>query len=145
MKKQKSVLRITLFSIFMLGVASDLSAQNGLTTKEAKFLIVVETTNNPVKLTCKEGCAWKELSFPLALNNLQPIDQNGMASMKSHKATEDSTLSSFYFTITKTKDGLSFKGLEGTAWKDLSFSCSKNKCHQPINQNGMTTLNLNHH
>jgi len=141
MKKQtSSILSIILFGMFLLGVTSGLLAQNAPTTKESKFLIVVETTNDSVKLTCKEGCAWKELSFSLELNYLQGIDQNGMASWISGKARENGNLSRFLFTITKTKDGLSFKGLEGTVWKDLSFSCSKNKCHQPINQNGMTTL-----
>src|SRR4051794_21704247 len=120
MNKQKpSVLSITLFGMFMLGVTCGLLAQNGLTTKEAKFLIVAETTNDSVKLPCKEGCAWKELSFSLELNYLQEIDQNGMASWISGKARENGNLSRFHFTITKTKDGLSFKGLEGTAWKSL--------------------------
>src|SRR3954454_6753108 len=100
MKKQKSsVLSITLFSMLMLGITSGLLAQNGLTTKEAKFLIIVETTNDNVKLTCKEGCAWKELSFSLELNYIQGIDQNGMASLESGKARETGNLSRFHFAI----------------------------------------------
>jgi hypothetical protein len=50
--------------------------------KKSNILIVVETTNNWVKFTWKEGGAWKELFFPLALNNSQPINQNGMTTLE---------------------------------------------------------------
>jgi hypothetical protein len=44
----------------------------------------------------------------------------------------------FLFLINKTKDGLTFEGVKGTAWKSLSFSCPNGRCHQFIDQNGMT-------
>jgi hypothetical protein len=44
------------------------------------------------------------------------------------------------FTITKTNDGIVLKGIEGTAWTDLSFSLSENG-RQAIDQFGMTKLN----
>lgn len=42
------------------------------------------------------------------------------------------------FTLEKTKNGLSLKGIEGTAWTDLSFSCPDSRCDQAIDQKGMT-------
>ena len=50
---------------------------------------------------------------------------------------EDPNLANYLFTITKTKDGITLTGIEGTAWKELSFSLQKNG-RQSIDQFGMT-------
>ena len=102
----------------------------------SKFLILVETTNEGIKLTSKEGCAWKELSYNIPGSQSQAIDQYGMTKSKTK---EESTNSGFLFTIKKTEEGLSFEGIKGTAWKNLTFTCFKGNCHQFIDQHGMTT------
>jgi hypothetical protein len=63
-----------------------------------------------------------------------------MSSLKRDKTVKDANFANFLFTIKKTKEGLSFEGIEGTAWKKLSFSCPKGVCHQYIDQRGMTEL-----
>lgn len=136
LRQKSSIFSITLFIILIIGASCNIFAQKKVTSEISKFLILVETTNDGgIKLTCKEGCAWKELSFNIpGTEKSQAIDQYGMTSK------EESRGSSFLFTIKKTKDGLNFEGLKGTAFKNLSFSCPKGNCHQAIDQNGMTTL-----
>ena len=108
----------------------------------ARFLILVETTNEGIKLTSMGGCAWKELSFNNPGTKPQAIDEYGMT---VNKTKEESASSRFLFTISKTENGLSFQGIKGTAWERLTFSCPKGNCHQAIDQYGMTreTVNTN--
>ncbi len=104
-------------------------------TELSKFMILIETGVNGIKLKGIEGCAWKELSFnvPFA-EKAQAIDQYGMT---QNRTKEESANSSFLFTITRTDNGIALEGIKGTAWIKLSFSCNGN-CQQAINQNGMT-------
>ncbi|MFM9950537.1 MAG: hypothetical protein ACKV1O_21550 [Saprospiraceae bacterium] len=103
------------------------------------FLILVETTENGLKLTCQEGCAWGELSFSLKAYQTQAVDQYGMTSLKRDQPEKNDSLSNFLFTVKKTKEGLKFEGKEGTAWNELSFKCPGNNCYQHIDQEGMAT------
>ena len=132
--------RIALIIFLIIGASNDLFSQNVETRKLGDFLILVETTKDGIKLTGKEGCAWKELSFSYKSHSNQAIDQYGMTSLKQDLDETSNDPSSFLFTINKTKDGLSFEGIVGTAWENLSFSCPKVGCRQYIDQNGMRVI-----
>lgn len=135
----KSLLNLTFCAVLILGSTFGVDAQKEVQNKLAKFLIVVETTDNDIRLTCREGCAWVELSFNSSINwNPQAVDQFGMTTLPRNQIKEDSLLSNFLFTIKRTKEGISFEGKEGTAWTKLSFGCPGGKCLQPIDQYGMT-------
>jgi len=101
------------------------------------FSFLVQNTEDGLKLISKSGTAWKEVTFSLEENKSQAINQFGMASIEKEYAPKDSRLANFLFTVKKTKDGLAFEGIRGTAWKNLSFSCDKKGCNQLINQYGM--------
>jgi bla regulator protein BlaR1 len=115
-------------------------SQTDSTPELTKFLILVETTDDGIILTSEQGCAFKKLTFTLKDDNTQAVDQFGMSSLNRDKTVKNSNLANFLFTIKKTKEGLSFEGIEGTAWKKLSFSCPKGKCYQYIDQYGMTDV-----
>ena len=102
-----------------------------------KFRILVETTENGIKLTSEEGCAFKELSFTLMEGQSQSIDQFGMNTEQRAEKNKDKNLADFLFSIIKTKEGISLFGIKGTSWKELSFSCPESGCKQLIDENGM--------
>ncbi|MTI30623.1 hypothetical protein [Xanthovirga aplysinae] len=137
---QNSILKITLSIILIIGGKTLGFSQTAEKSKLSEFLILIETTDNEIKLTSKKGCAWKELSFNLKPYNSQAVDQFGMTTKKREKPTNDENLADFLFTVKKTNEGLSLEGLDGTAWKDLSISCKKNNCQQYIDQNGMVEI-----
>lgn len=149
--RQIAIVPVVALSIFAFSIKS--SAQNAIGATNAplsqtesmaqssKFLILIETTNQGLKLTSKEGCAWKELTFTIKQDKSQAIDMFGMTTVNRDNPKEDQSLSDFLFIITKTKEGISLKGKNGTAWTDLSFSCPKGQCHQYIDFNGMTAEN----
>jgi len=131
---KKITFRIALSAFLMIAAYNSVFSQTETTHELTKFLILVETTDDGIKLTGKQGCVFKELTFTLKADKSQAIDQFGMTSKEESKG------SSFLFTIKKTKDGLSFEGLKGTYFKKLSFSCPKGNCHQAIDQRGMTEV-----
>jgi hypothetical protein len=79
---------------------------------------------NGLKLQSHQGSAWKELSFSLSDNQVQAVDEFGMAAPEESNAARDNSYADYLFTITKTKDGLLLTGIEGTVWTKLSFSLS---------------------
>ena len=135
------ILNIFLRSLFfltflVLGLATNLSAQKKQHADESEFTIVIEKTNDGLKLVSPSGSAWKELSF--ALNNYQPqaIDEWGMTQLGKVSTERDAKLANYLFTIMKTDKGISLKGLDGTSWTELGFSLAGNG-KQMINQDGM--------
>lgn len=132
-KKKSSIFSIVLIAILMIVTSFNLFAQKEKAPELSKFLILIETTDNgTIKLTCKNGCTWKELSFKIINNDsTQAIDQFGMTTKN------ESDNSSFIFTIQHTRQGIKLEGIKGTSWTKLNFSCNGN-CHQAIDQNGMT-------
>ena len=97
----------------------------------AEFSIVIETLPEELKLTCENGCAFKELTFTLKEGGTQRIDQNGMW-------VDRDTDPEFAFEITRTADGLAFKGIKGTTWTNLTSSCAPQPtCLQRIHQEGV--------
>ena len=88
-------------------------------------------------MECTEGCAWKTLSFRLSDDSEpQAIDEYGMTFLEKADQEENADLSNFLFTIERKGNKLFFKGIEGTAWTELSFSVSPQE-EQAIDERGM--------
>jgi hypothetical protein len=139
--KQKTIIKIVLFMSFILGSSNLAFSQSVIKTESPKFLILIETTKDGLKLTGQEGCAWKELTFTINQDKPQAIDQFGMTTLKKDQPEKEKNLSHFLFIIQKTQEGISLEGKEGTAWKKLNFSCRDKTCYQYIDYNGMTKKN----
>jgi hypothetical protein len=138
--KTFSSFRPVLLSLLLIGVTHGLFAQNEFDEKSAGFLILIETIDSEIRLTCKEGCAWGTLSYSTVFYLPQAIDQYGMRSLKENKPDKEGDRTDFLFTIQRDKEGLALEGLKGTHWETLSFSCPQGKCKQAIDQSGMTTI-----
>ena len=124
---------VTLYAILILGNSYRLIAQEDVYINVARFSIVIETSGDDIKLTCNEGCAWKELSFSSSIKGEpQGVDQYGMTTLPRNLIKKDLMLSNFLFTIKKTQEGISLEGKEGTAWPTLDFVCTGGKCFKPI-------------
>ncbi|MBC6367314.1 hypothetical protein [Algoriphagus sp. AK58] len=125
--------------VFLLGwtLSSESLAQQANSDGLKEFKITIEQTDNGIKMQSHEGSAWIDLGFNLSNNKPQAIDEYGMTNLDHVSSHKDSQLSDYLFTITKTKNGITLKGIEGTAWKELSFPLPKNG-KQSIDQFGMT-------
>ena len=129
-----------LIAVFVLTASCNLLAQEKKSTDLKDFKVVVERTEIGIKMQSIEGSAQLNLTF--SINNYQPqaIDEYGMTELNKISSNKDSNLADFLFTISKTENGIVLKGIEGTAWTDLSFSLAENG-KQAIDQFGMTKLN----
>jgi len=129
-----------LIVVFVLTAGTESIAQEEKSTDLKDFKVVVQKTENGLKMKSVEGSAWIDLIF--SINNYRPqaIDEYGMTELGKVSSEKDSNLADFLFTITKTDNAIVLKGIEGTAWTELSFSLKKNG-KQAIDQFGMTTLN----
>ena len=104
----------------------------------SSFLISIQSNNNTVKLTCKEGFAWKELTYNIEDEKpTQGIDALGMTDDIKNQSKLTPELADFYFTIEKTENGLSLRSDRGTAWTDLSFNFAKENDEKTIDESGM--------
>ncbi len=130
----------SLIAVFILTASSELIAQEKKSNGLKNFKVVVEKTDNGIKMQSVEGSAWIDLSFTINNDRPQAIDEYGMTELNKISSEKDSNLADFLFTITKTENGIVLKGIEGTAWTDLSFSLLENG-KQAIDQFGMTKLN----
>jgi len=133
----KSLLTMSLIALTLLPLSSEVIAQEQSSSDLKDFKITIERTDNGLKMHSSEGSSWVDLSFSLANDKPQAIDEYGMTQLDKVSSNKDSNLADYLFTITKTNDGISLTGIEGTAWKELSFTLSKNK-KQMIDQSGMT-------
>lgn len=140
MKNLKFNFIITMTTVILLfaGSACTPVKQSAEATTKSNFLILVETTNDGIKLSCETGCAWEDLSFTIKEFQPQDIDQYGMT-IGEQNTSKKKNLADFHFTIKKTPDGVRLEGIKGTKWENLSFNCPGNGCHQYIDENGMTT------
>jgi len=127
------MLWIMILGVFVLLMPNNAFSQKGSEIETSKFLILIESYDNGLKLTSPEGCAWTNLGFSLEINKWQLVNQYGMTN-----ENEDNDDSSFLFGVKRTSNGIELKGIKGTSWNKLSFSCVENKCHQYIDQDGMT-------
>ncbi len=133
--------KVILLFLLLAGISNGIISQTKETIKSDGFLILIETTNETIKLTSQKGCAWKELSFTLNVNEIKSIDQFGVTPMKNVQKNKESTgdnNGNFHFTIKRVGNGLSFEGLKGTTWKKLSYSCTVAKCEHLIEAHGIS-------
>jgi hypothetical protein len=136
----KKLIKNVLIAILFLTASSELIAQEKKLNDLNNFKIVLEKTDNGIKMQSIEGSAWIDLSFSINNDRPQAIDEYGMTELDKISPEKDIRFTDFLFTITKTKNRIVLKGIEGTAWTDLSFSIPKNG-KQAIDQFGMTDLN----
>jgi hypothetical protein len=129
-----------LIAIFILALNSESFAQEEQTIDLKDFKIIIEKTDNGIRMQSLKGSAWLDLTF--SINDYQPqaINEFGMTELDKKNSAKDPKLADFLFTITITEKGIILRGLEGTAWTDLSFSLAKNE-KQAIDQFGLTNLN----
>ncbi|MCH6199534.1 hypothetical protein MMU07_08090 [Aquiflexum sp. LQ15W] len=135
--KIERLLKRTLIALFVMTVSSEAIAQEKNSADLKEFKITIEKTDNGLKMQSDNGSAWIDLSFSLSNNKPQAIDEYGMTQLGKVANNKDPKLADYLFTITKTKDGITLTGIEGTAWKELSFTLQKNG-RQAIDQFGMT-------
>ncbi len=136
----KRVISNLLIAVFVITASSELIAQEKKSNDLKNFKIVVEKTENGIKIQSVEGSAWIDLTFSINNDQPQAIDEYGITKLEKISSEKDSILANFLFTITKTESGIVLKGIEGTAWTDLSFSLAKNG-RQAIDEMGITKLN----
>lgn len=135
--KTAKLLTTTFIALFVMTVSSELIAEEKNSTDLKEFKITIEKTDNGLKMQSDKGSAWIDLSISLGNNKLQAIDEYGMTQLGKVATNKNPKLADYLFTITETKDGVTLTGIEGTAWKELSFSLQKNG-RQVIDQFGMT-------
>ncbi|MEP6262835.1 MAG: hypothetical protein ABJ092_14760 [Gillisia sp.] len=137
--KKSRLQQLIMLTLVLSFSTSSLYAQESKEIKLTEFLVVVQNSdNNKITMECKEGCAWKTLSYSLIINDKpQAIDEYGMTDLDKVNLQEDADLSNFLFTVERMGNKLFFKGIEGTAWTEISFSISPQE-KQAINQMGMT-------
>ncbi|HSV76190.1 MAG TPA: hypothetical protein VLH37_04065 [Bacteroidales bacterium] len=126
-----------LIALLVMTLSSESKAQEQGSADFKEFKITIEKTDNELKLQSHKGSAWIDLSFSIPNDKPQAIDEYGMTHLGQVRTYKDPKLADYLFTITKTKDGIKLTGIEGTAWKELSFTLPKNG-KQTINQFGMT-------
>ncbi len=138
-RNSQPLLTITLFALLIFGTSAKGVAQEDVHVKVAKFSILLEATGDEMKLTCSEGCAWKQLSFSTSgRKDGQAVDQFGMTTIPRNALKEDPLVSNFLFTIKRTKEGVTLEGKEGTIWPSLTFDYTGGKCIRPIDGWGVT-------
>ena len=138
-RNSQPLLNIALFAFLILGTTSILVAQEDVHVKVAKFSILLEATGDEMKLTCSDGCAWKQLSFGTSVKGEpQAVDQFGMTTIPRNTLKEDPLISNFLFTIKRTKEGVTLEGKEGTIWPSLTFDYVGGKCVRLIDGWGVT-------
>ncbi|GGW24418.1 hypothetical protein GCM10007383_06090 [Arenibacter certesii] len=125
-----------LIAVFLLTASSKLIAQEKKSTDLKDFKVIVEKTENGIKMQSVKGSAWLDLSFSINNDRPQAIDEYGMTELDKISSDKDANLADFLFTVSKTENGIVLKGIEGTAWTDLSFSLPENG-KQEIDQYGM--------
>lgn len=131
------VLGILIIGAITLYVGSSFTNQNKRTTESSEFVISIKTNGNKIIMKSEKGCAWEELTYTLIeKNEMQVIDEHGVGSLNNVSTNKKDSLAHFLFKIEKTKQGLKLKGIEGTAWKELSFTLRKNR-FQKIDNLGM--------
>ena len=136
MKTKQALYNLMFLCLFFIGNSAFSQYADDL-----DFKVILEKLDNGIKLKCQEGCAWTELTFEVIENNVpQAINAYGMVDLNEKPSKINNKLPNFLFTVEKTEQGLSLKGLDGTAWTALSFTLLK-KERQAIDQSGMTVIN----
>jgi arginine repressor len=131
------ILAILIIGAITLYIGSSFTNQEKTSTESSDFVISIKTNDNKIILECEKGCAWKELTYTLIEGDeMKVVDEYGVGSLDSVSKNKDKSLADFLFKVEKTKQGLKLKGMEGTAWVELSFSLAENR-FQRIDNLGM--------
>ena len=128
-----------LMAVFLVSSCSQPIPKEKESTDLKDFKIVVEKTEDGIKMQSVQGSAWIDLSFTLNNDQPQAIDEYGMTDLGKVSTEKDANLADFLFTVTKTDSEIILKGIEGTVWTDLSFTLIENE-KQAFDQFGMTEL-----
>lgn len=132
-----SFLMPVLIAVFSLVLGTESMAQGEDSTELKDFEITIEKTDRGIQMQSSNGSAWLDLSFRLSPDTPQAVDEWGMTGLDDMSADKDPRLADYLFTISYSTNGkISLTGLEGTAWKELSFTLPENG-KQAINQFGM--------
>lgn len=134
--KFRKPLSFALVTMFYLTSNSGIIAQKQHISGLRNFKITIEKTDKGIKLHSSQGSSWVDLSFTLTNDRPQAIDEYGMTTPGQVNSDKDPKLADYLFTLTRTKDGMSLKGIEGTAWKELNFTLRDNRTVS-IDQAGM--------
>lgn len=134
-------MRIALSTILVMGLGvmstSPLSGNIlGSHLLKADFVFFAKRTDEGVALTCKEGCAWKSLSWtcPESSTCKWGLDSMGMFSPSSGSSKEG-----FQILIRAADDGGVLTCEHGCAWKELTWTCEGDPCKAKVDFNGITT------
>lgn len=128
--------QIVLMLVFIFFTSMVLAQDTG--SEEAReFKILFESTEQEIKITCREGCAFQFLRFNLKPYQVQTIDQNGMVSVSGDQSSPHLNGGEFKFKLRRIENGFEFEGISGTNWKSLHFNCNNLTCRQWIDQKGM--------
>ena len=122
--------------LFLIMVSLKLTGQEKKPVDLKEFKIRIENTEKGIKMQSSQGTAWHNLEFSISNTQPQAIDEYGMTKLTKLSTGTDPNLANFLFTLTKVKNTIILKGIEGTVWTDLRFSLSENG-KQEINQFGM--------
>ena len=100
------------------------------------FKIFVQVIGDSVKLSCMDGCAWKELSFYSKYNlQAQAINQYGLTRTNNlNLLNKDEMLADFMISIQRNSTELVIKGIEGMQWESLIIPCTENGCQRFIDE-----------
>lgn len=104
-----------------------------------RFSMILERNGDSWHATCETGCTWNEVS---ARNKLFPsarvlIDNRGITA----PATSADSTASFAFTVeTDGQRGWQAKGLRGTSWASLGFTCGTATCRARVTETGVAGI-----
>lgn len=101
------------------------------------FKILIQKTKDGYSMQCKQGCAWKGLSFNLNRFTSQYINALGVSGNPADKNEAPEGLANFHFKIKESGNQLKLTKLEGSIWEELSFSILEGETYQ-LTQNGVT-------
>ncbi|MDX1279280.1 MULTISPECIES: hypothetical protein [Flavobacteriaceae] len=135
----KSSLILLIFTISLSSCSSSKRVEEK-TADLKDFKVIVTKTDDGIKLQSVTGSAWIDLAFRINHNQEQAIDEYGMTELNKVSSEKNKDLADYLFTISKTENKIMLKGVEGTAWTELSFYLDKDG-KQAFNQFGMTNLN----
>jgi hypothetical protein len=132
----KGFFRLTVIT-FLLTTAT-LFAQDELVEVPSEFKISIESSKKAIKLVCLSGCNWKELHYRTTSDNiLQAVNRFGMIDLTQRDVIVNDDFNDFLFTIETSVNSIKLKGIEGTAWKELTFDCYDLKCIRMIDAYGI--------
>ena len=77
----KRLTSILLIAAFVLTASSELKAQEKKSSDLKNFTIIVEKTENGIKMQSAKGTAWIDLSFSLNNYQSQAVDEYGMTKL----------------------------------------------------------------